>query len=59
MTMLKIMTLDEIINKLHDKNLKKVAQCANVSYRTLRSIYKGEQKNPSIDTMIKLTDYFN
>jgi len=58
MAIIEIMTLDEIINKLYDKNLKKVASGANVSYKCLRSIYNGKQKNPNINTMVKLTDYF-
>lgn len=52
------MDVEEIINKLKDRNLKKVAEAIGVHYNTLYKIVKKEG-NPSYDTLIKLNGYLN
>lgn len=53
-----MMTLEDTIKKLHDRNIKVVAEKTGISYHTILNIYKGENKNPTMKTMIKLNDYF-
>ena len=50
------MTLQEIIEKLKDRNLKRVAQEIGLHYNTLYNIVKGQGK-PSYQTMEKLNEY--
>lgn len=50
------MTLQEIIEKLKDRNLKRVAEAIGVHYNTLYNIVNGEGK-PSYRTMEKLNEY--
>lgn len=51
------MTLEQVLKKLSDRNLVKVAEKSDVSYATLMSLTQGRNKNPSYQTMQKLEKY--
>jgi hypothetical protein len=53
-----IMQLDEIREKLADRRLAVVADGARLHYNTLLAIRDGEKKNPTFETMRRLTLYF-
>jgi hypothetical protein len=53
-----IMQLDEIKTKLADRRLAVVADGARLHYNTLRAIRDGEKTNPTLETMRRLTVYF-
>lgn len=52
------MNLDEVVQKLSDRNLKEVSRRVELSYQTIRRIALKEEQNPSYNTLKKLTDYF-
>lgn len=51
------MTLDEIRNKLKDRNLSYVAREIGMSRQQLWAIIKGRNTNPTIKTMRKIQKY--
>lgn len=51
-----MLTINEIRDKLADRNLVIVADGANISYGTLYKISKGEG-NPSYNSVKKVSDY--
>lgn len=51
------MSLDEIILRLEDRRLQRVAEATGLSYQTLRTIVNGENKNPTLSTIKALEDY--
>ncbi len=51
-----MLTLEEIVKRLKDKNLKKVAYFSDLSYGTIRSISKGG-KNCKYDSIVKISRY--
>ena len=52
-----MLTLDEIIKKLQDRNLSKVAAECKLTRPFLSAIRNGHVKNPSYETIKKLSDY--
>lgn len=52
------MELNEIIEKLKDRNLRVVAENLGIHYNTLYKIANGENK-PSYSTLTKLQEYLN
>jgi len=55
---MKIMQLDEIREKLLDRRLSVVADESRLHYNTLLAIRDGEKTNPTLETMRRLTAYF-
>jgi transcriptional regulator with XRE-family HTH domain len=53
----KMLTLDEIIKKLGDRNLTKVSAECGLTRPFLSAIRSGKIKNPSYDTIVKLSNY--
>jgi len=54
-----MLELDEIIEQLQDRNLTKVAQKCKLTRPFLSALRSGKIKNPSLDTMRKLTLYLD
>jgi transcriptional regulator with XRE-family HTH domain len=54
-----MITLEEIRQKLSDRNLSEVARRTGVSYRTLFSICNGTNKNPSYESVRAIVEYLN
>jgi len=54
-----LLTLDEIIEKLSDRNIKEVAKRVDIHHITLLNIANGKTKNPSWSSIKKLIDYLN
>jgi len=55
---MELMKLNDIIEKLKDRNLKIVAEKIGIHYNTLYKIANGENK-PSYSTLLKLQEYLN
>ena len=51
--------VDEIVKRLHDRKLAKVAEGTGISYQGLRNLVRGKTKNPSINTIVKLREYLD
>ena len=51
------MTLEEIRDKLQDRNLKLVGRASGVPYAVILRIKKGETENPSYNTIKALSEY--
>lgn len=51
-----MLTLEQIIKRLADRNLHKVAEGADIHRQTLYRIASG-QTQPSYETLRKLSDY--
>lgn len=51
-----MLTLDQIIEKLNDRNLSKVADTVGVSRATMSNL-KNRKVNPSYELVKKLSDY--
>lgn len=54
---MKLMTLEEIRERLKDKRLQIVAKAINLSYPTLKKISDGKYSNCTQKTIFKLTEY--
>jgi transcriptional regulator with XRE-family HTH domain len=52
-----MMTIDEIRLALQDRRLTAIAQATGLHYNTVIAIKRGEQLNPSYDTLIRLSTY--
>lgn len=52
-----MMTLEEIIKKLDDRNLSKVAEAVGVSRATMSNL-KHKRVNPNYELVKNLSDYF-
>jgi len=53
-----IMQLDEVREKLLDRRLSVVADLSRLHYNTLLAIRDGKKTNPTLETMRRLSDYF-
>ena len=53
----RLMTPDQVREKLRDRKISYVAEKCSVSYVTLNNLMKGH--NPSVKTLAKLTDYLD
>jgi transcriptional regulator with XRE-family HTH domain len=51
-----MLTIEEIRERLKDRNLRAVSEFAGVNYAALCNIYKGAS-NPSYRTLKTLSDY--
>lgn len=52
-----MLTLEEIREKLNDRNLAKVSRATGVGYNNLHGIANGTKNNPSYNVIKKLSDY--
>jgi transcriptional regulator with XRE-family HTH domain len=52
-----MLDINEIIKRLSDRNLKKVADECRISYDTVWRIANGKSKQPSYAIVKKLSDY--
>lgn len=50
-------TIQEILKRLEDRNLRAVAERSGVNYMTLYRIAKGDTKDPSYSIVKRLHDY--
>ena len=53
------MTLDDIVNRLEDKNLKVVADRLDIAYHRLYRLAKGRARRPLLEDIEKLKTYFD
>lgn len=53
-----LLTLDEIVKRLKQRNLKTVADSTDISYQTVYNIAKGLNKKPYKTTLRALNIYF-
>ena len=51
------MTIDEAIDKLSDRNLRLVSERIGVSYTMITKFAKGDNRNPTLRTFTKITNY--
>lgn len=51
-----MMTLEQVMEQLKDRNIKRVATLADIPYSTILRLSKGN--SPSYETIKKLSDYF-
>ena len=54
----KLLTIEQIKHKLHDRRLEVVALATGLHYNTLRYIRDTHQKNVKYETLEKLSIYF-
>jgi predicted transcriptional regulator len=59
MSNVRIFSLNEIIKRLEDRNLKMVSRRTGISYPNLRDIAIGKVKNPRYSTVDKLREYLS
>lgn len=52
-----MLTIEQVRRALGDRNLKQVAERAGLHYNTVRAIARGENENPSYETMRALARY--
>lgn len=52
-----MLKLDEIVQRLKDRNLSAVAESTGLSYTSLWQIAKGLQKQPKYKIVERLSDY--
>lgn len=52
-----MLTLEQIKEKLQDRNLTKVAKAVDLTRPFLSGIRSGKVPNPSYDTIKRLSDY--
>lgn len=52
-----MLTLEQIIKKLEDRNLSEVARRVGLTGAYLSAIQRGVKVNPSYETVKKLSDY--
>ena len=53
-----MMTLEQVKEKLQDRNIAEVSRRCNLQYQTVFNIATGCNKNPSYNTVVKLVEYF-
>ena len=53
-----MMTLEQVKEKLQDRNIAEVSRRCNLQYQTVFNIATGRNKNPSYNTVVKLVEYF-
>ena len=52
-----MMTLEQVKEKLQDRNIAEVSRRCNLQYQTVFNIATGRNKNPSYNTVLKLINY--
>lgn len=52
-----MLTLPEIVEGLQDRRINRVARTCNLRIATVTDIRDGKTKNPSYDTVKRLSDY--
>ena len=52
-----MMTLEQVKEKLQDRNIAEVSRRCNLQYKTVFDIATGRNKNPSYNTVLKLINY--
>lgn len=52
-----MLTLEEIRNRLEDRNLKEVSRRTGIGYANLHAIKTGARKNPTYSVLKPLCDY--
>ncbi len=53
-----MLSLEQIKTKLQDRKLYYIAQQINVSYPTLKKLADGQEDNYTLDTIRKVSEYF-
>lgn len=53
------MKIEQIAKLLQDRKIPIMSERLNICEATLRSIARGDNKNPTYSVYIKLVDYFN
>ena len=53
------MTLDDIVEALHDRKATVVSQEVGLSYQTVWRVARGDVRNVSYETVKKLSDYLS
>lgn len=56
--MIKTMSIEEISARLRCTDMRRVEKGTGLSYALLRQFRSGNKKNPTIKTLMILTDYF-
>lgn len=54
-----MMTLEQVKEKLQDRNIAEVARRCELPYRTVFTISNGTNKNPSYNSVVKLVNYLS
>lgn len=52
-----MLTIEEIKNRLHDRNIKAVAKAVGVSRQTISNIKNGKNTTPAYQTVKAISDY--
>jgi hypothetical protein len=52
-----MLSLEEVKNRLQDRNILIVSQNTGLHYNTVRAIKTGANDNPTYQVMTKLSDY--
>ena len=52
-----MMTPDQLQAALQDRRIDKVAEATGIHYNTVRRVARGEARNPTWDTIRRLSDY--
>ena len=52
-----MLTLEQIRERLKDRNLKVVAESLELNYITITQVANGSQQNPKYQTVKALSDY--
>lgn len=52
-----MLTIEEVRERLADRNLKEVARRTGIGYANLHAIATGRRENPSYKVMIKICKY--
>jgi hypothetical protein len=55
---MKLLTVDEIREKLKDRRLNIVAEKTAIHYNTVVKMARGEIQSPSYKTLVEFTKYF-
>ena len=53
-----MLTLEQVIEKLQDRNVRHVARMTGISYSALCRVRNGQSKMVSYEIVKKLSDYF-
>lgn len=52
-----MLTLEQIVEKLEDRNIRIIAERTGVSYHTVLNIQNGKNTNPTVTTLRAISDY--
>lgn len=52
-----MLTIQQIVKKLQDRRIDKIAEATGLHYHTVRAIRAGENTDPAFSTAKALSDY--